>query len=90
MKPSNATEGNHTTPPQKIAQRADLGPLRASVRCGDCQHFTPDAVNPPQGMGTCALTLTGLPPPPIHGNDMRCCYPMAPRRCASYAPKGAA
>lgn len=83
MKPQNAPEaagiGNDSTPGQKIAQRPDMGPLR---RCGDCLSFQPDAVNPPQGIGRCALTITGLPPAPVRGYG--CCYPFSPRQCPSY------
>lgn len=72
--------GNPTTPPQKIEQRANMG---ASVRCGDCLHFTPDAVNPPQGVGRCALTLTGLPPAPLNGS-YGVPYPFTPRTCTHH------
>ncbi|MEO9080036.1 MAG: hypothetical protein ABI268_12100 [Rhodanobacter sp.] len=44
---------------------------RPSVTCGDCQHFTPDTINPPAGMGTCNS-----------GHGMH--YPMKAHRCAAY------
>jgi hypothetical protein len=45
---------------------------RPSVTCGDCQHFTPDVLNPPAGMGICANG---------HGTH----YPMTTRRCAEFS-----
>lgn len=68
----------------KVDQNANIGPLRASVRCGDCQHYQPDSVNPPQGSGRCALTLTGLPPAPVRGYGV--CYPFSLRYCAHFQP----
>jgi hypothetical protein len=44
---------------------------RPSIACGDCQHFTPDTINPPAGMGTCTS-----------GHGMH--YPMTAHRCAAY------
>ncbi|MDE2154856.1 MAG: hypothetical protein KGJ32_03030 [Xanthomonadaceae bacterium] len=44
---------------------------RPLVTCGDCQYFTPDTINPPAGMGTCAS-----------GHGMH--YPMKAHRCAGY------
>ena len=46
---------------------------RPSITCGNCQHFKPDAINPPAGMGTCARG---------HGTH----YPMTTHRCASFQP----
>jgi hypothetical protein len=46
---------------------------RPSITCGDCQHFTPDTINPPAGMGTCNRG---------HGTH----YPMTAHRCASFWP----
>jgi len=77
--PKAAGIGNPTTQAPKVAQNANMGPLRA--RCGDCQHYQPDSVNPPQGIGRCALTLTGLPP--VRGYP---CYPFTPRTCTSFQP----
>lgn len=83
IKPQNAAgEGKPTTPAEKVPPRANMGPLRASVRCRDCQHFTPDTINPPQGLGRCAVTLTGLPPAPVRG--YAACYPMALRQCPNF------
>ena len=67
--------GNPTTPPAKVAQNANM------ARCGACSRYTPDTVNPPQGIGRCALTLTGLPP--VRGYP---CYPFTPRTCTSFQP----
>jgi hypothetical protein len=44
---------------------------RPSIACGDCQHFTPDTINPPAGMGTCTS-----------GHGMH--YPMTAHRCAEH------
>lgn len=41
------------------------------VRCGDCQHFEPDSVNPPAGIGRCRVDAAADRPP----------WPNAPRRC---------
>lgn len=43
------------------------------VTCGDCQHFTPDTINPPAGMGSCGSG---------HGIH----YPMQRRVCATFLP----
>ena len=48
---------------------------RPPVTCGDCQHFTPDTINPPAGMGTCAS-----------GHGMH--YPMQQHRCGEFQPGG--
>ena len=34
-------------------------PERESVRCGDCQHFVADSINPPGGIGNCAIAGEG-------------------------------
>jgi hypothetical protein len=44
---------------------------RPSITCGGCQHFAPDTINPPAGMGTCNS-----------GHGMY--YPMKAHRCAAY------
>ena len=67
--------GTNTTPAEKIAQNANM------ARCGTCLHFTPDHVNPPQGVGTCKITGAGPPP---GGSGYEACYPLAPRQCPSY------
>ena len=46
---------------------------RPSITCGDCQHFTPDTINPPAGMGTCAS-----------GHGMHC--PMQRHACTIFQP----
>ena len=46
---------------------------RPPVTCGDWQHFTPDTINPPAGMGTCAS-----------GQDLH--YPMQRHACATFHP----
>lgn len=46
---------------------------RPAVTCGDCQHFTPDTINPPAGMGTCSSG---------HGSH----YPMTAHRCEAFQP----
>ena len=77
--------GMSTTPAEKTAPRANMGPLR--VACRDCQHFTPNPHNPEWGIGTCAATLTrdGRAAPGSRGYGV--CYPMAPRQCPSYQPR---
>lgn len=78
-KPSEgAGIGNPTTPPEKIEQRANM------AHCGACLHFTPDTINPPQGVGRCTVTLTGLPPAPVRGYGV--CYPFSLRTCAHFQP----
>ena len=44
---------------------------RPPVTCAQCQHFTPDAINPPAGMGTCC------------DGSMR--YPMASHHCTEFS-----
>jgi hypothetical protein len=60
-------------------------PAPATVHCRDCQHFTPDAINPPEGVGFCGATLTGLPPKGQRGYG--CCYPSSPRACPNFQQK---
>jgi len=69
---------------EKTSQNAQSGPLRASVRCGDCLHFQPDTVNPSEGVGRCVQTLSGLPPK--GGAGYGCCYPFSPRVCKHHEP----
>ena len=57
-------------------------PAPAAVTCGSCAEFTPDAINPAQGVGRCSLTANGLPP--IASRGYGCCFPMAPRTCSDY------
>lgn len=75
--PKAAGVGNPTTPPAKAAQNANM------ARCGACSRYTPDTVNPPQGAGRCAVTLTGLPPAPLNGS-YGVCYPFTPRTCTHH------
>ena len=70
--------GIGTTPAAKVAQNANM------ARCGACSRFIPDSVNPPEGVGRCAVTLTGLPPAPVRGYGA--CYPFSPRTCANFQP----
>ena len=53
--------------------RADSA-LVALVTCHDCQHFTPDAINPPSGLGHCQIDAAGDRLP----------WPSLPRRCQSF------
>ena len=76
--PKAAGIGNPTTPAEKVAQNANM------ARCGVCLHFTPDTINPPQGVGRCGVTLTGLPP--AGGRGYGVCYPFSPRHCAHFQP----
>jgi len=70
-----------STPAEKIAPGANLGPLRVS--CVACSHFLPDTINPSEGLGRCGVTGTG---PPAGGNGYAC-FPMAPRQCPAYQPR---
>jgi hypothetical protein len=74
-----------TTPAEKIDSRPVSGPAMGTVHCRDCQHFTPDAINPPEGVGLCGATLTGLPPKGQRGYG--CCYPSSPRACPNFQQK---
>jgi hypothetical protein len=49
---------------------------RPPVTCGTCEHFEPDRVNPPAGLGRCGVGLDKGPLP----------YPFAQRTCASWRP----
>jgi len=71
---------------EETSQNAQSGPLRTSVRCRDCLHFQPDTVNPPEGVGRCTHTLSGLPPK--DGTGYGCCYPFIPRVCKHYEARG--
>ncbi len=73
--PKAAGIGNPTTPAEKVAQSANM-------RCADCANFRPDTINPPQGVGRCTVTLTGLPPK--GGTGYGACYPFSPRRCTHF------
>ena len=66
---------------------AELQDVGAPVSCRDCTHFQPDTINPPQGAGRCAVTLTGLPPAPLNGS-YGVCYPFTPRTCSHFQPLG--
>ncbi len=48
------------------------------VTCGDCRHFERDAINPPAGIGRCALAL-----PFRLGERSR--WPMTNRYCPEWA-----
>ncbi|MBU2766153.1 hypothetical protein HAP94_08085 [Acidithiobacillus ferrivorans] len=52
----------------------------ASVRCKDCKRFQPGSTL--IGIGTCLVTVTGLPPSGGHG--YKAAFPLAPRRCSEY------
>ena len=47
---------------------------RPKITCGECQHFTPDTINPPAGMGDCRHGHHGSP------------YPMQRRACSHFEP----
>ena len=51
---------------------------RPQVRCGDCQHFACDTVNPAQGMGHCSA-----------GCDPERPYPIVKHECSRFSPRGA-
>ena len=68
------------TPAEKMQHRADMAPSRVS--CGDCAEFTPDAINPAQGVGTCSVTSNGMPP--VASRGYGCCFPTAPRQCPDF------
>lgn len=73
--------GIDATPAASVQHGADTGPSRVS--CGTCLHFLPDTVNPAQGVGRCAMTLTGLPPAPLNGS-YGVPYPFTPRTCTHH------
>ena len=52
-------------------------PGPAHVRCGQCTHFVPDPINPPAGIGTCAVAGEGAA-----GFVL---YPHKPRVCSNFA-----
>jgi hypothetical protein len=56
-------------PPATEAPPVPVG----SIACETCQHFTPDPLNPPAGMGTCAL-------------DLGRWHAGAPHRCTGHQP----
>ena len=68
-----------------LAASADVG-APGLVTCGTCAHFQPDMVNPPEGVGRCTQTLSGLPPK--GGTGYGCCYPFSPRVCKHYEARG--
>ena len=67
--------GTDTTRTETMQHRANM------VHCGTCLHFTPDHVNPPQGVGTCKITGAG---PSSGGSGYSACYPMADRYCVNH------
>jgi hypothetical protein len=52
---------------------------RPLVRCGDCQHYTRDPINPEGGSGTCSAGHTYSNP-----------YPHVTRRCGDWRPRDGA
>ena len=62
-------------PTLKIINGVATGPVH--VRCGQCTHFIRDPVNPPGGIGTCAVAGEGAA-----GFVM---YPHKPRVCGDFA-----
>ncbi len=83
IKPHRAPEGyRNATQQPAVRPVASTGQQTASVTCGGCQHFTTDAINPPQGVGRCSVTSNGLPPP--GGRGYGCCLPGAPRSCPEF------
>lgn len=55
-------------------EREVARPPRQLPACGACQHFTPDPINPPAGMGTCG-----------QGHGMW--HAAAPHPCGHHQPK---
>lgn len=39
---------------ERREREAAAKPVRSVATCGECQHFTPDPINPPAGMGQCS------------------------------------
>ena len=53
-------------------------PKHECVRCGDCQHFVPDPINPPGGIGKCAITGDG---------SRGLLYPFKYRECGDFTER---
>ena len=59
----------------RLAVPEPIGPVH--VRCGQCTHFVRDPVNPPAGIGTCAVAGEGAADFVL--------YPCKPRVCGDFA-----
>ncbi|MFP4615543.1 MAG: hypothetical protein ACLFRB_06675 [Thiohalorhabdus sp.] len=59
------------TPPEE--RRRDQAPsiARDRVRCRGCAHRIPDSINPPQGLGHCAVRDAAFWPDELHHCDER-------------------
>ena len=57
---------------------SSLQPEPQNVRCGDCQHFTPDLINPEAGIGNCAIAGEG-------SRDLL--YPFKYHECGDFAER---
>ena len=72
--PDRANGQNRTNPgaqPDKTGQQN--GQADFSVRCTDCRHFQPDAINPADGLGTCLAASTE-----------RMAWPLLATRCSRF------
>jgi hypothetical protein len=65
------------TPATPATQKS---PVVSLVQCRDCQHFEPDQVNPPAGLGNCRINADGDPASPGY----RAPWPTLPRRCNQF------
>lgn len=63
--------------PWCFIRKAGLYIPRPAVTCGTCQHFIRDTVNPPGGMGSCALGVATKPPK----------YPFTTQHCGQWRPR---
>lgn len=54
----------------------------APVRCGTCQHFEPDPINPAAGLGRCLAGAAGDPAAP----NARLPWPNLARSCSTWRP----
>lgn len=43
------------TPPEAVPDQGRQVPTRNPVQCLGCRHWIPDPINPPAGLGHCAL-----------------------------------
>lgn len=56
--------------PKPTNQQHKAKPL---VRCGDCQQFIPDKINPDSGIGDCTVNAWRINQKPIYPFTLRCC-----------------
>lgn len=71
-------------PAEPAAKRAPGESVLQLVRCGDCQHFRPDRINPAQGLGACKIGADGKPP---GTPGKRLPWPNLLRHCSSFNSK---